>query len=183
MNHYQSTKSPLHTPPSQNSALPKRNLFLDLLQQQFSSVAQSCPTFCDPMECCTPGFPVHHQLLDLAQTHVHWVSDAIHFSSCFQSFPASGSFPISQLFSSGGQNIGVSALASVLPINIQNGFPLGLTGLISLLSKALSRVFSSTTVQKHQFFGAQLFLWYNSHIHTWLLEKPKLWLDRPMLSK
>ena len=92
--------------------------------------------------------------------------------SCLQSFPASGSFSVSQLFVSGGRSIGASALASVLPMNIQDWFPLGWTGLISLKSKGLSRVFSSTTVQKHQFFGAQPSLWSNSHIHTWLLEKP-----------
>ena len=94
------------------------------------------------------------------------------FSSCPQSFPASGSFPMSQFFTSGGQSIGASASASVLPMNIQGWFPLGLTALISLLSKALSRVFSNTTVQNHQFFGAQPPLWSNSHIHTWPLEKP-----------
>ena len=94
------------------------------------------------------------------------------FSSRLQSFPASGSFPISQFFASGGQSIWVSASASVLPMNIQDWFPLGLTGLISLQSKGLSRVFSNTTVQKHQFFGTQPSLWSNSHIHTWLLEKP-----------
>ena len=88
-----------------------------------------------------------------------------HLFSCLQSFPASGSFPMSQLFASSGQIIGASALASVLPMNIQNWFPLGLTGLI-LLSKGLSGVFSNTTVQKHQFFSTQLSLWYSSHIHT-----------------
>ena len=93
------------------------------------------------------------------------------FSSYFQSFPASGSFPMSRLFTSGGQSIGASAAAPVLPMNIQDWFSLGLLGLISLLSKRLSRVFSNTTVQKHQFFGAQLSLWSNSHIHTWLLER------------
>ena len=92
------------------------------------------------------------------------------FSSCFQSFPASGSFPMSQFFASGGQSVGASA--SVLPVNIQDWFPLGWTGLISLKSKRLSRVFSNTTVQKHQFFSTQLSLWSNSHIGTWLLEKP-----------
>ena len=85
---------------------------------------------------------------------------------------ASGSFPMSQLFASGGQSIGVSASASVLQVNTQNWFPLGWTGLISLQSKGLSRVFYNTTLQKHQFFGAQLSLWSNSHKHTWLLEKP-----------
>ena len=94
------------------------------------------------------------------------------FSSCLQSFPASGSFPMNQFFTSGGQSIGVSALASVIPINIQDWFPLGWTSWISLQSKALSRVFSNTTVQKHQFSGTQLSLESNSHIHTWILEKP-----------
>ena len=95
----------------------------------------------------------------------------ISFSSCFQSLPTSGSFLITWLFASGGQSIGVSASASILPMNIQGCFPLGLTGLISLLSKGLSRVFSSTTIWKHEFFGTQLSLWSKSHIHTWLLEK------------
>ena len=93
------------------------------------------------------------------------------FSSCLQSFAALGSFPMSQFFSSGGQRIGVSASTSALPVNIQGCFPLGLTGLI-LLSKGLSRVSSSTTVWNHQFFGTWAYLWSNSHIHTWLLEKP-----------
>ena len=105
------------------------------------------------------------------------------FSSCPQSLPASGSFPRSQLFAWGGQSIGVSASASILPTNIQRWFLLGLTGLISLQFKEFSRVFSSTTVRKHQFFGAQPSLWSNSHIHTWLLEKPYLWLYGPLLAK
>ena len=95
-------------------------------------------------------------------------SSVIPFSSCPQSFPASGAFPMSQFFTSGGQNIEASASASVLPMKIQDWFPLGLTGLISLLSKGLSRVFSNITVQKHQFFGTQLSIWSISHIHTWL---------------
>ena len=99
------------------------------------------------------------------------------FSSCPQSFPASGSFPMSQLFTS-GQSIGASASASVIPINIQGWFPLGLTGLISLQSKALSRV-SISRVRKHQFFGTQTSLWSSSHIRTWLLEKQELWLYGP----
>ena len=94
------------------------------------------------------------------------------FSSRLQSFPASGSFQMSQLFTSGGKSIGVSASASVLPMNIQDWFPLGWTGWISLQSKGLSEVFSNTTVQKHQLFGAQLSSQSNSHIHTWPLEKP-----------
>ena len=99
-------------------------------------------------------------------------SSVLPFSTRLQSFPASGSFQMSQFFTSGDQNIGVSVSASVLPMNIQDGCLLGLTGLISLLSKGPSRVFSNTTVQKHQFFGAQLSSQSNSHIHTWLLEKP-----------
>ena len=98
-------------------------------------------------------------------------SSVIPFSSCSQSFPASGSF-LYRLSSSGGQSIGASASASVLPKNIQGWFPLGLTGLISLQSNELSRVFSHTTVQKHQFSDAQPSLLSNSHIHTWLQEKP-----------
>ena len=94
------------------------------------------------------------------------------FSSCPQYLPASGSFPMSQLFAWGGQSIGVSALASVLPVNTQDWSPLGWTGWISLQTKGLSRVFSSTTVQKHQFFGAQLSSQSNSHIHTSPLKKP-----------
>ena len=99
-------------------------------------------------------------------------SSVIPFSSCLHSFPALGSFLISQFFVSGGQSIGASVSASVLPVNIQDWFPLGLTGWISLQSKGLSRVFSNTTVQKYQFFGTQLSLWSNPHIHTWSLEKP-----------
>ena len=94
------------------------------------------------------------------------------FSSCLQSFPASGSFPMSQLFTWGGKSIGVSASASVLPMNTQDWSPLGWTGWISLQSKGLSRVFSNTSVQKHQFFSTQLSSLSNSHIHTWPLEKP-----------
>ena len=97
-------------------------------------------------------------------------SSVASFSSCPQSFPSLGSFLMSVLFTSGGQSIGISS--SVLAMNIQGWFPLGLTGLISLLSKGLSRFFSSTTVQNHQFFAAQCSLWSKSHIHTWLLEKP-----------
>ena len=107
-------------------------------------------------------------------------SSAVHFF-CLQSFPASGSFQMSHFFASGGQSIGTSA--SILSMNNQDWFPLEWTGWISLQSKGLSRVFSNTTVQKHQFFSdTQLSLQSNSHIHTWLLEKTKLWLDRPLLT-
>ena len=99
-------------------------------------------------------------------------SSVIPVSSCLQSFPASGSFPLSQFFPSGGQSIGVSASASVLPMSIQDWFPLVWTGWISLQSKGLSSIFSNTTVQKHQFFSAQFSLWSNSHIYTWPLGKP-----------
>ena len=112
------------------------------------------------MDCCTPGSPVLHYLPELAQTHPHEVGDVVQpshplsSSSCPQSFPASGSFPVSWLFASGGQSI--EASASVLPVNIQDWFLLGFTGLISLLSKGLSRVFSNITVQKHQFLHASV---------------------------
>ena len=102
------------------------------------------------------------------------------FSSCSQSFPASGSLPVSWLFPPGGQRIEDSALASILPMNVQAFLPLGLTSWISLLSKGL---FSSTAVWKHQFFSTQSSLWSNSHIHTWILEKSYLWLYRPLLAK
>ena len=198
--------------------------------QRFSSVAQSCLTLCDPMNCSTPGLPVHHQLPEFTQTHVHWVGDVIQpahhfrhsytqqeglqcfsvqfscysvvsnslwphepqhtrppcpsptpgvhpnpcplswwchptisssvvpFSSCPQSFPASGSFQMSQFSAPGGQRIGVSASASVPPMNTQDWSPLGLSGLISLQFKGFSRVFSNTTVQNHQFVSTQLSL-------------------------
>ena len=130
----------------------------------FSSVTQSCLTLWDLMDCSMPGFPVYHQLLVLAQTHVHRVGDAIQTSYPLLSpSPAFNlaqhqSFEMSPFFTSGSQSIGGSASASVLPMNIQDWFPLGWTVWISLLSKGLSRDFSNTTVQKHQFFGSQLSL-------------------------
>ena len=140
---------------------------------KITSVSRSCLTLCDPMNCSMPGFPVHHQLPELAETRVHWVSDAIQPSHPLSS-PSPPAFNLSQgLFQCalGGQSIGVSASASVLPMNIQDWFPLGMTDLISFLSKGFSRVFPKTTVKKHQFFSVQVSLWSNSHIHTWLLEK------------
>ena len=132
---------------------------------QFSSAAQLCPTLCEPMNLSTSGLPVHNQLPEFTQTHVlsQWCyptisSSVIPFSSCSQSFPASGSFPVNQLFTSGGQSVGVLASTSVLPMNTQDWSPLGWTGWISLQSKRLSRVFSNTTVQKHWLFCAQLSL-------------------------
>ena len=132
---------------------------------EFSSVTQSCPTLCDPMDRSTPGPPVHHQLPEFTQTHVHRVGDAIQPSHRLSS-PSPPALNLSEhqgLFqwvssSQHGQSIAISALASVLPMNIQEWFPLGLTGWISMQSKRLSRVFSNTTIQKHQFFSAQLSL-------------------------
>ena len=136
-------------------------------------------------DCSPPGFPVHHQFPGLTQTHGHRVGDPIQpshplipFSSCLQSSPASGSSLMSGLFASCGQSSGASTSTSVLPVNIQTWFPLRLTILISLQSKGISKVISSTTVGKHQFFNIQPSLWSNCHIHTWLLEKPELWLYR-----
>ena len=136
---------------------------------QFSSVAQSCPTLCDSMNCSTPVLPVHHQLQEFTQSPLKAVSielvmhptissSVVPFSSCPQSFPASGSFQMSHLSASVGQSIGVSASASVLPMNTQAWSPLGWTGWICLQSRGLSRVFSNTTVQKHQFLCAHLSL-------------------------
>ena len=130
-----------------------------------SEVAQSCPTLCDPRDCSMPSFPVLHYLPGFPQTHVHWVSDAIQLSHPLSSLLLLPSiFPSIRVFSnesalqirwSGGQSIGVSASTSVLPMNTQDWSPLEWTGWISLQSRGLSRVFSNTTVQKHQFFGAQ----------------------------
>ena len=156
-----------------------RLLYFFFFYYQFSCSVMSNAS-CNLMDCSMPAFPVHHQLPELTQTYIHWVGDAIQpshpsvipFSSCPQSFPASGSFQINQLVTSGGQRIGVSASTLVLPMNTQGWSPLGRTSWISLQSKGLSRVFSNTTVQKHQFFGAQLSSQSNSHIHTWPQEKP-----------
>jgi len=124
-----------------------------------SLFSQSCLTLCDPTNCSTPGFPALHYLLEFAQRMSiesmmpsNYLILCYSFSSCLQYFPASWSFPVSQFFASDGQSIAASASASVLPMNIQGLFPLGLTGVISLLSKGLSRVFSSTIVWKHQTF-------------------------------
>ena len=123
--------------------------------------------------CPSPTPRVYSDSSPLSQWWPPIISSCfIPFSSRLQSFPASGSFQISQFFASGGQSIGASASVSVLPMNIQDWSPLGWTGWISLQSKGLSGVFSNTTVQKHQFFGTQLSLWSSSHIRTWLLEKP-----------
>ena len=146
---------------------------------QFSLVAQSCPTLPPHglqqarLPCPSPtAGACSNSCASSRWCHPTTSSSVIPFFSCLQSFPASGSFLMSQFFSSGGQSFGTLASASVLPKDIQDWFPLGLTGWISLQFKGLSRVFSTTTVQKHQFFGTQLCLWSNTYIHTWLLEKP-----------
>ena len=157
--------------------------FFHIYISQFSSVQFSHSVVSDllrthelqhtrpPGPSPTPG--VHPNPCPLSQwCHPTISSSVVPFSSCPQSFPASGSFPTSQLFAWGGQSIGVSASSSVLPMNTQDWSPLGWTGWISLQSKGLSGVFSNTTVLKHQFFGTQSSSQSNSHIHTWPLEKP-----------
>ena len=134
-----------------------------------------------PCPSPTPG-ACSNSCLSRRWCHPTTSSSVFPFSSCLQSFPVSGSFQMSQLFASGGQNIGASASASVLPRNIQGWLPLG-TGWISFQSKGLSRVFSNTTIQKHQFFRTLPSLLSNSHICSWLLERPWLWLCRPLLAK
>ena len=148
------------------------------LYDQFSLVAQSCPTLRNPMNRRTPGLPVHQQLPEFTETHVHEVSDAIQPSHSLSS--PSPPAPNPSLSNESTihmrwkvlQSTGVSALASFLPKKSQGWSPSEWTGWISLQSKELSRVYSNTTVQKHQFFGAQLSSQSNSHIHTWPLEKP-----------
>ena len=156
-----------------------RSYSANLFSVQFSSVAvvSDCLQPNEPQHArppCpspTPGFhPNPHPLSRWC--HLTISSSVVPFSSCHQSFPASGSFPMSQLFALGGQSIGVLASTSILPMHTQDSSPLGWTGWISLQSKGLSRVFSNTTVQKHQFFCSQLSSQSNSHIHTGPLEKP-----------
>ena len=145
----------------------------------YCSVAKLCLILCDLMDCSTPGFPVLHHLPEFPQTHVHWVGDAIQppHTLCHPIVLLPSIFLSIRVFSSElalrirWPNYWSFSSASVLPMNIQDWFPLGLTGLISLQSKGFSRVFSWTTIQKHQFFSTQLSVWSNSHIHTWLLEK------------
>ena len=142
------------------------------------AVTKSFLTLCNTMNYSMPGFPVLHHLLEFARTHVHWVYDATQQSNPLsppsQSFSPSKSVLMSHLFASGGQSIEASASASVLPVNIEDWFTLGLTELIFLKSKWLSRVFSST-IQKYQFLNTQPSLWPNSHIHTWLWETIPIW--------
>ena len=149
------------------------------LKHLFVVKSLSCPTLCSLMDYSTPGSPVLHYLPEFVQIHVCWISDVANhlilchyhlFSFCLRSFPASGSFPLHQFFASGGQRIGDSVSASILSMNILGEFPLWLTGLISLLSKGLSSVFFSTTIQKHQFFTTQSFFFFFSFIFiSWRL--------------
>ena len=145
---------------------------------QFSHSAVSNSLWPHGLQHARPPYPapaprVHPNPCPLSLwCHPAIPSSVVPFSFNLESFPASGSFQMSQFFTSGGQSSAISASASVLPMNVQDWFPLGWTGWISLLSKGLSRVLSNTTVQKHQFFGAQLSLQSNSQIHTWPLEKP-----------
>ena len=164
-----------------NRVVPKDNFFFFIVDNIFSSVQSlSCVRlFVTPWTAaCQASLSIANSWSLLKLISIELVIPSNHLILCrplsshLQSFPASGSFQVSWFFASGGQSIGVSASASVLPVNIQDWFPLGWTGWISLQSKGLSGVFSSTTVQKHQFFSAQPSLWSNSHIHTWLLEKP-----------
>ena len=155
------------------------SLIIQFSSVQFSSVTQSCLTLCDPMNRSMPGLHVHHHLPEFTQTHVNGVSDATQpshpLSSCSPPAPNPSqheSFPMSQLFTWGGQSTGLSDLASFLPKKSQGWSPSKWTGWISLQSKGLSRVFSNTTVQKHQFFGTQPSSQSNSHTHTWPQEKP-----------
>ena len=154
----------------------KPHVYMCISSVQFSSVAQTCPTICNPMNCSTPGLPVHHQLLELAETRVYRVGNAIQTSypRLSPSPPAPNPSQHQGLF----QWVNSShEVAKVLEFQLQHQSfqdwsPLGWTGWISLQSKGLSRVFSNTTVQKHQLFGTQLSSQSNSHIHTWPLEKP-----------
>ena len=152
---------------------------------QFTSVAQSWPHGLHTRPPClspTPG--IYSNSRPLSQwCHPIISPSAVPFSSSIQSFPASGYFLMSLFFASDGQKIVVSASASILPMNIPDWFPLGWTGWISLQSKEVSRIFSNTTVQKHQFFGSQHALYSKSHMHTSLLKKNIAWLDRPLLVK
>ena len=153
-----------------------------ILSVQFISVQYSPPVLSNSLQphglqyarlpCPPPTYRACSNSCPSSQWCHPIISSSVVPFSCLQSFPASGSFPMSQFFASGGHSIWISASASVLPMNIQDCFPLGRTGWISLQSKGLSRVFSNTTVQKHQFFSTHPSLRSNSHIHTWLLEKP-----------
>ena len=153
--------------------------YFQVYQFSISSVTQLCPTLCDPIDCSTPGLPVHHQHPEFTQTHVHWVSDTIQPSHplsspsppAFNLSQHQGLFPISQFFASGSQSIGVSASASVLPMNIQDWFPLEWTGWILAVQGTLKSLLQHHS-SKASFLWHSAFLQSNSNIHIWLLKKP-----------
>ena len=156
-------------PPQYEKVFSLLEFFYSIFKYCSCTVTKSCPTLCDPMDCSTPGLPVPHHLLEFVQVRVHWMSDVVQPSDpLLPSSPASV-FPRIRVLSSESAlcirwpRIGASASASVLPMRIQGWFPLGLTGLVSLLSKGLSRFFSSTTAQKPKFFSVLPFLWSNSY--------------------
>ena len=163
------------------TSVPQCLCTIYVLYQDFNiwiccSVAKLYPTLCYPMDYSLPGFPVLNYLLEFAQINVHWDGEASPpsatlFFLCLQSFPASASFPMSQLFSSCVQGVEVSDSTSVLPLNIQGWFPLGLIGLIYLVSKGLSRVLQHHSSKASVLWCSTFFI-VQSHIHTWLLEKP-----------
>ena len=154
------------------------------------SVAKACLTLCDPMDCRMPGLPVPHHLPECAQVHIHWIRDALQPSHHLSpSSPSAFNFSQHQVFSNElalhirwpkywGFSCSISHSSE--SISIQGWFCLGLTGLISLMSKEISRIFSSTTIRQHQFLAPLLSLWSNSHISTWQLERPWLWLCGPL---
>ena len=164
-------------------------MFLSFLLLCCHSVTKLYPTFCNPIDCSVPGFPALHYIPEFAQIHAHWVSDAIQPSyplllpspHAFNLIQHQGFFPMSQLFTSGGQSIGASTSASVLPMNIQGSFPLGPNGLISLSPRNAHE--SSLAPQFKSIHSSQPSLWSSSHIRTWLLEKPHLWLFKPLSAK
>ena len=156
----------------------------------FSSVQSlSCVQLCNPINRSMPGLPITNSRSSLKLMSIESVMPSSHLILCHPLhllppiLPSIGSFPMSQLFAWGGQSTGASALASFLPKKSQGWSPTEWTGWISLQSKGLSRVFSNTTVQNHQFFGTQLSSQSSSHIDTWLLEKQQCWLDRPLLAR
>ena len=177
--------------------MPDSSTLIEVRSDQIKSVAQSCPTLCDPMNCSMPGLPVHHQLPEFTQTHVHRVGDASielvmpssHLILCHPLLLLPSIPPSIRDFSN-ESNLHMrwpKYWSFSFTISPSNEHPelisLGWTGWIFLQSKGLSRVFSNTTVQNHQFFGPQLSSQSNSHIHTRLLEKPLLWLDGSLLAK
>ena len=172
-----------------NTSEEKDNLSQSLLGLIFNIQLPSCVClFVTPMECSTPSFPVSHHLPEFAQVHVHLTGDPSNHLICRcllvpSIYPIIRSFPKSWIFHISWAKYWRFSFSIVLPMSIQDWFPLGWSGWLSLQSKGCSRVFSNTAVQKHQFFSTLLCLWSSSHIHTWLQERPKPWLYRPLSAK